>query len=131
MYMYKLSVKRLSDNLNRCVRNDVRLHACLDSKFSRTDVIMCVGENRKTSPTGASVYFHKSNKQEQPEVCLTNILIFSSSLIKQSFMMLSLAHSLKDFMVSSSLRVMYTNVRYSLRVTVSVWWYSCVETMEI
>lgn len=123
-------MKRLSDSLNRCVENGVPLLAYLDSKFSRTDVIMCVGENNKRFPAGASVYFHKSNKQWQPEVCLTNILILSSSVLKQSLKVLSWAHGLKDHVVSSSLQLMHTNIRYSFWITVSVWWYSCVKPQK-
>lgn len=86
----QLFVQKVSENFNKCVENNALLLACLDSKFSRTDVIVCVGANNERSPIGASMYFHKANKQQQPEVCLTHIyLILSSVALKQSCMALS------------------------------------------
>lgn len=59
----QLFVQKVSENLNKCVENNALLLACLDSKFFRTDVILCVGANNERSPTGASMYFHKADKQ--------------------------------------------------------------------
>lgn len=88
----QLFVQKVSENFNKCVENNALLLACLDSKFFRADVILCVGANNERSPIGASVYFHKANKQQQPESFLTNIyLVWSSFTLKQSCMALSSA----------------------------------------
>lgn len=41
-------------------------------------------------------------------------------MLKQSLKVLSLAHSLKDHVVSSSLQLMYANIRYSLDYCISM-----------
>lgn len=56
-------MQKVAENFNKCVENNALLLACLDSKFSRTDVIVCVGANNERSPIGASMYFPKANKQ--------------------------------------------------------------------
>lgn len=59
----KLFLQKVSENFNKCLENNALFLACLDSKFSRTDVIVCVGASSERSPIGASMYFHKANKQ--------------------------------------------------------------------
>lgn len=59
----QLFVQKVPQNSNKCVENNALLLACLDSKFFRTDVILCVGANNERSPIGASMYFHKADKQ--------------------------------------------------------------------